>query len=219
MRASSASGRRRTISRAADQHARRAVAALQRVLGGKGGAQFGHQRVVVEAFDGAHVGAVAGDREGDAGARRRAVDLQRAGAADALLAAEMGPGQALLLAQEVGKMRARLDVGSTGLAVDDQGDRRHARDRLARCARAHGDGVQRDDRTASSIGRGRRRRRRRRAASPPRCPRTQTRAARSASSTGAPSSAPMTMRVTPRSGSSTNAAMASANSPGLRLNL
>ena len=66
--------------------------------------------VVVEAFDGAHARAVAGDREGDARARRRAVDLERAGAAHAVLAAEVGAGEPLALAQEVGEVRARLDL-------------------------------------------------------------------------------------------------------------
>ena len=67
--------------------------------------------VVVEALDGAHVGAVAGHRVGDARARDLAVDLHRAGAADAVLAADMRAGEQQLLAQEVGEMRARRDLG------------------------------------------------------------------------------------------------------------
>ena len=43
-----------------DQHAGRAVAALQRVRLAEGLAQAGHQGIVVEALDGAHAGAVAG---------------------------------------------------------------------------------------------------------------------------------------------------------------
>ena len=55
---------------------------------------------------------VAGDRVGDAGARRLAVDLDGAGAADAMLAAEMRAGQQQMLAQEVGETAARLDLGA-----------------------------------------------------------------------------------------------------------
>ena len=52
---------------------------------------------------------VAGDRIGDAGARGLAVDQHRAGAAHAVLAAEMRAGEPQLLAQEIGEVRARLD--------------------------------------------------------------------------------------------------------------
>src|SRR5437764_10313432 len=75
------------------QHARRAEAALERVLGGEGGAELRHYRVVVEALDRADLRPVAGDRQGDAGARRGAVDHHRAGTADAVLAAEMRAGE------------------------------------------------------------------------------------------------------------------------------
>ena len=92
-----------------DQHAGRAEAALQRVLAREGLAQPLHQRIVVEALDGAHVLPVAGDRKGDAGARRLAVDQDRAGAAHAVLAAEMRAGEPAMLAQEVAEVRARLD--------------------------------------------------------------------------------------------------------------
>src|SRR5205085_9911832 len=76
-----------------DQHSRRAVAALQRVLGGERGAQLRHHRILGEALDRAHLGAFAGEREGDARSCRRAVDLERAGAAHAVLAAEVGAGE------------------------------------------------------------------------------------------------------------------------------
>ncbi len=49
-------------------------------------------------------------REREAAARRAAIDQHRAGAADAVLAAEMRAGQFQLLAQEVGEMLARLDA-------------------------------------------------------------------------------------------------------------
>ena len=58
------------------------------------------------------LGAVAGDRVGDAGARDLAVDLHRAGAADAVLAADVRAGEQQLLAQEVGEVRARRHLGA-----------------------------------------------------------------------------------------------------------
>ena len=68
-----------------DQHAGRA--ALQRVLTRKGFTQLCHGRVIVESFDRPDGKTVAGDRVSDAGACRRAGDQDRAGAADAVLAA------------------------------------------------------------------------------------------------------------------------------------
>jgi hypothetical protein len=44
----------------------------------------------------------------DAGARRRAVDLDRAGAAHAVLAAKVRSGQHQLATQEVGELLARF---------------------------------------------------------------------------------------------------------------
>ena len=49
----------------------------------------------------------------------------RAGAADAVLAADVGAGQQQVLAQEVGEVRARRDLGGDGLAVDGEGDAGH----------------------------------------------------------------------------------------------
>ena len=66
------------------------------------------------------LGAVAGDREGDAGARRRAVDQHGAGAADAVLAAEMRAGEVALLAQEVGEMRCAARRRGDRPAVDGE---------------------------------------------------------------------------------------------------
>ena len=48
--------------------------------------------------------------QGQAAARGAPVDQHRAGAADAVLAAEMGSGQLELLAQEIGQMLPRLDA-------------------------------------------------------------------------------------------------------------
>ena len=66
------------------------------------------------------------DRIGDAGAGDLAVDLHRAGAADAVLAADVGAGEQQLLAQEVGQVRAGSHLGGDRLAVDGEGDAGHA---------------------------------------------------------------------------------------------
>ena len=60
-------------------------------------------RVAGKALDGRDLALVAGDGEHQARARRLAVDEDRAGAADAVLAAEMGPGQIAPLAQKIGQ--------------------------------------------------------------------------------------------------------------------
>ena len=57
-------------------------------------------------------------REDEAGAHRLAVDQHGAGAADAVLAADVGAGQPQLVAQAVGERQARLDVDADLLAVD-----------------------------------------------------------------------------------------------------
>ena len=51
-------------------------------------------------------------REHQAGAHRLAVEEDRAGAADAVLAADVRAGQAELVAQEVAQQQARLDLAS-----------------------------------------------------------------------------------------------------------
>src|SRR5205085_5519631 len=58
------------------------------------------------------------DRQHQARAHRLAVELDGAGAADAVLAADMGAGQARLMADEVRQQQARLDLAVVGLAVD-----------------------------------------------------------------------------------------------------
>jgi hypothetical protein len=81
---------------------------LQPVLGHEGVAQLRDDRVVLEPLERRHVGPFAHDRVGDAGARRCAVEQDRAGPAHALLAAKMCRGELQLLSQEVREMRARL---------------------------------------------------------------------------------------------------------------
>ncbi len=109
-----------------DQHARGAEAALQAMLARECGAQIGHQRVILEAFDRADLLSVALHRERDARARRLTVDQHGAGTAYPMLAAQVRAGDAALLAQEISQVRPRLDLSLDPLAVDVQCDRFHA---------------------------------------------------------------------------------------------
>src|SRR5262252_10579111 len=84
-----------------------------------------HDRIGVKAFDRLHRKAVALNRVGEAGARRFIIDQHGACAAYAVLAPEMGPRQAAMLAQEVGKMGARLDQRLDLPPVHAQRDWRH----------------------------------------------------------------------------------------------
>ena len=71
-----------------------------------------------DALDRRDVGAVGLHREHQARAHRRAVDEHRARTAHAVLATEVRPGEAALLAQEVRERRARFDGRVPGLTVD-----------------------------------------------------------------------------------------------------
>ena len=62
---------------------------------------------LVEPFDRGDLVPDRGDREHQAGAHRAAVDQDRAGAADAVLAADVGAGQPEVVAQRVGQQPAR----------------------------------------------------------------------------------------------------------------
>ena len=66
--------------------------------------------IVFQALEGGDLGAVARHGVGDAGARGRAVDQHGAGAAHAVLAADVGAGEELVLAQEIGEVQSRLDI-------------------------------------------------------------------------------------------------------------
>ncbi len=76
-----------------------------------------------QPLDGGELVAVGLDRQHQAGAHRLAVDEHRAGAADAVLAADVGAGEAELVAQEVGEQQPRLDLALVGPAVDRHLDR------------------------------------------------------------------------------------------------
>ncbi len=92
------------------QEARRAEAALQAVVVDEGLLQRMQLLAVGEPFDGADLPAVGLDREHQAGADRLAVEDDRAGAADAVLAADMRAGLAAVVADRVDQRLARLDA-------------------------------------------------------------------------------------------------------------
>ena len=94
------------------QEARRAEAALQAVVIHEGLLHRMQLVAVGEALDGADLLAVGLHGEHQAGAHRLAVDDHRAGAADAVLAADMGAGLAAILADGVGQRAPRLDARS-----------------------------------------------------------------------------------------------------------
>src|SRR5262245_58526965 len=110
-----------------DQHAGRAIAALQRMVLGEGFTQSSHRGIVLQPLDGDDLGPLAGQRVGDARTRRRAFDQHRTGAADAVLATDMGAGQELVLAQEVGEVEPRLDLRPHRGPVDGEGKGLHGR--------------------------------------------------------------------------------------------
>ena len=66
-----------------------------------------------DALDGEQLVAVGLHREHQAGARRAAVEQDGAGAADAVLAAEMRAGEPELVAHEIGERHAHLDLSSS----------------------------------------------------------------------------------------------------------
>ena len=76
------------------------IAALQTVIVAEGGLHRVQLVALGDAFDRGDVGAVGLAREHGAGLHRLAVDMDDAGAALAGVAADMGPGEAEVLAQE-----------------------------------------------------------------------------------------------------------------------
>ena len=71
---------------------------------------------VRQTFDGADRAALGLHRKHQAGAHRLAVDNDGAGAADAVLAADMRAGLPAILADRVGQRAARLDRDRRGRA-------------------------------------------------------------------------------------------------------
>src|SRR5262249_49152690 len=120
----------------AHDHAGRAEAALKPVHLAKAFLQGGQRAVGSgHAFDRQDLGAIGLDGEHGAGLHRLAVEVHRAGAAMAGLAADMRAGQVELLAQEMDQQRARFDEGLDRLAVDLERDLRLRHDRLPQRAR------------------------------------------------------------------------------------
>ena len=103
-------------------HARRAEAALQAVIVAERRLHRMQLVALGEAFDGGDVGAVGLTDQHGAGLDRPAVDMHDAGAALAGVAADMGAGQAQMLAQQMDKQGAVLDIGRDRLAVHRQFD-------------------------------------------------------------------------------------------------
>src|SRR5262249_48338254 len=119
-------GRIRIVAQELDerrQDARRAEAALEAMVFMEGllqGVQLvGRQR---DALDGENIMAVRLHREHQAGARRTIVEEDGACPANAVLAAEMGTGEAKLVTDEISQRHADLDFFFVALAVDGQGD-------------------------------------------------------------------------------------------------
>ena len=110
----------------AHDHARGAEAALQPVMLAEGGLHRMQRAIAGQPFDGGHLGAIGLDRQQGAGFDRLAVDMDDAGAALAGVAADMGAGQAELLAQELHQQRSALDSTGGGLAVHRHGYSRHS---------------------------------------------------------------------------------------------
>ncbi len=123
---------REVVALAVDQidrghdHARRAEAALQAVMLAERLLHRMQRRAVGgQPLDGLDLVAVGHDRERGAGLHRLAVEMHDAGAALRGVAADMGAGQAQILAQKLHQQGAGVDIGVDGAAVHDQGDFGH----------------------------------------------------------------------------------------------
>src|SRR5215475_7414020 len=104
------------------QHARRAIAALQGVARDERLLQIGDLVRIGDPFDGVDARAVALHRQHQAAAHHHAVDAYAAGAAYAVLAADMTAGERNVFAQEVDQRLARVDPFAHLLAVHGDGD-------------------------------------------------------------------------------------------------
>src|SRR5258708_22189153 len=107
-----------------DEHAGRAVAALQAVRLAEAVLQHAHRAVGLrEALDGGDAVAVRLHRVHEAGAYWLAVEHHRARAANAVLAADVRAGEPELLPQPVDERKPRLHLSRTPLAVHLHRDR------------------------------------------------------------------------------------------------
>ena len=104
---------------AGNQHAARAVAALQGVLFTKRVLYFGELPALrCQAFHGGDLHAVSLHGKHAAGAHRVAAQQHRASPAHAVLAAHMGAGQPQVVAQKVHQRSAWLDIACLRYAVN-----------------------------------------------------------------------------------------------------
>jgi hypothetical protein len=73
-----------------------------------------------KTFDSCHIVTVRHHRQRGAGLHSPAVEVDDAGTTLRCVAADMGPGQAKMLAQELDEQRARIDLTRHRIAVHDQ---------------------------------------------------------------------------------------------------
>src|SRR5262249_38299577 len=106
-------------------HPRRAETALQPVVLLERGLHRVEQAVLRQPLDGGDVRPLGLAHQHLAALHPLPVDHHHAGAALAGVAADVGPGEPEVLAQELHEERAWLDVDGPGLTVDLQGDRGH----------------------------------------------------------------------------------------------
>ena len=122
--------RRRPLAReqvvGRDEDARRAEAALERVVAAERLLERCERAAAGETLDRDDLGAVDLRGEQEARAHGDAVEPHRARAADAVLAADVCPGEAETVAEEVREEEPRLDVLAVAAAVDRDVDRDHA---------------------------------------------------------------------------------------------
>ena len=114
--------RRRDDRLGRHQLARRAESALRAIAGNKCLLERIQLVAVGEPFDRCHGPAVGPDRELTARVDRDAVEMHRARAALAAVAPDLGPREVEMVADQLGKRPAVLDVDSAALAVDGQRD-------------------------------------------------------------------------------------------------
>ena len=92
----------------------------------EGGLQRAQRFLARQHLEGDDAGTFSLHRQHQTGADRGAVDDDRARAARAMLAAQMGSGQAEHVAQAIGEVEPRLDVDRDGITVDPETHPHHA---------------------------------------------------------------------------------------------
>jgi hypothetical protein len=92
----------------------------------EGGLQRAQRFVARQALNRHDAGPFSLHRQHQAGADRGAVEDDRARAADSVLAAEMGSGQAQHVTQAIGEVKAGLDLDRYGITIDPETHPDHA---------------------------------------------------------------------------------------------